>query len=258
MKINITTRSGLIAFAIVCVAYLVSGYCLGDTLQRKNLAGQFDYYIFAISWQPAFCQLNQKKTECRKKPDISDKDFVIHGLWPTRLDDERHRYGYCGVSKGIVAKDRQRQWCDIAMQPPGEELLKWMPGVSSCLHGHEWVKHGVCSGLASKDYFALAIGLVKDFSQSGFASFVRNNTGRFITKQSLLQQWQNSFGQEGVVAEFVCRTNKQKGRKLLSEIRVVLNKSIETGGSLYAKYENVSLGGNCGKRIYIDAPGYVD
>src|SRR5438552_1569673 len=41
-------------------------------------------YVFALSWQSAFCETKSNKTECRaQNPNEFDAtNFTLHGLWP--------------------------------------------------------------------------------------------------------------------------------------------------------------------------------
>lgn len=48
-----------------------------------STAGLEDSYVFALSWQPAFCETHSSKPECK----VTDADayqagnFTLHGLW---------------------------------------------------------------------------------------------------------------------------------------------------------------------------------
>jgi ribonuclease T2 len=97
--------------------------------------GQFDYYVFSLSWSPEFCaqpgQASSNPQEC-----ASPKGFVVHGLWPE-------------ANRGPNPES-----CAAATTVPRSlvnELLPYMPGAS--LIQHEWATHGTCSGLSQNDYF---------------------------------------------------------------------------------------------------------
>ncbi|WP_319413234.1 ribonuclease T2 [uncultured Cohaesibacter sp.] len=118
-------------------------------LPRQALAdraGEFDYYILALSWSPTYCS-DQAKRERDQLQCYSERSygFVIHGLWP------QYETGY---------PDR----CETSFRDPSdklvEQMLKFSPS-KSLIH-HEWDKHGSCSGLKPLDYFRLA---VKSFKQ---------------------------------------------------------------------------------------------
>ena len=48
--------------------------------------GNFDYYVLALSWQPAFCEGRPDKSECRTQTQnrFDANNFVLHGLWPNQ------------------------------------------------------------------------------------------------------------------------------------------------------------------------------
>src|ERR1700742_1398825 len=51
---------------------------LGLLFATRAAAADFDYYILALSWSPAYCLLHQgDKDQCTK-----GYGFVLHGLWP--------------------------------------------------------------------------------------------------------------------------------------------------------------------------------
>jgi ribonuclease T2 len=102
----------------------------------KNQAGNFSYYLLALSWAPDFCAVptNPKDpAECGKGRKVG---FVVHGLWPQA--DQARGPENCGgspVSRNIV-----------------NLMLNYIPTAS--LIQHEWTTHGTCSGLNTADYFA--------------------------------------------------------------------------------------------------------
>jgi len=45
-------------------------------------AGEFDYYVLALSWSPSWCD---REGDARNSPQCDpseDFGFVVHGLWP--------------------------------------------------------------------------------------------------------------------------------------------------------------------------------
>lgn len=109
----------------------------------RGAAGDFDYYILAMSWSPAFCDGDPggagSPTQCR------DNSFgwIVHGLWP-----QYHK------TRGI--RPPWPQYC-AAVQPVPAELLRRHlctlpdPQLMQC----QWAKHGSCGAFAdSAGYFA--------------------------------------------------------------------------------------------------------
>jgi ribonuclease T2 len=106
----------------------------------RNLPGQFDFYVLALSWSPSYCAaLAERGGRRLPQPQCGGRPFafVVHGLWPQY---ERGFPSYCEkpaprISRALV-----------------DSMLDLMP--SPGLVYHEWNRHGTCSGLAAQAYFA--------------------------------------------------------------------------------------------------------
>ncbi|PYE87229.1 ribonuclease T2 family protein [Phyllobacterium leguminum] len=99
-------------------------------------AQDFDFYVLSLSWSPSYCATegSRDRQQCGSERPYA---FIAHGLWP------QHENGYpadCPTGKSYVPRDLVSQMRDI------------MP--SGGLMGHEWRKHGSCTGLSQADYFA--------------------------------------------------------------------------------------------------------
>ena len=163
----------------------------GSTPVVCDKAGEADAYVFAVSWQAAFCKMMKRKGRMDDKPEcaVSDpdayqaKNFTLHGLWPNKSDCGTG-YGWCGEQKELSGHD----FCDY---PPlwmtewvRDELNRVMPSAKagSCLQRHEWYKHGTCQVLRTDDgYFDLAATLVDQFNASGAARLMADNLGGEVT-----------------------------------------------------------------------------
>jgi ribonuclease T2 len=100
-------------------------------------AGAFDYYMLALSWSPTYCASPAARGDARQCGSGRGYDFVVHGLWP------QYRNGW-------------PQYCDSdarLSEQVVDAMLDIMP--SRKLVRHQWNKHGTCTGLAPRDYFAL-------------------------------------------------------------------------------------------------------
>jgi ribonuclease T2 len=119
------------------------GSRFGDSgQQRRNVAGEFDYYTLVLSWSPTHCASAQRADndpQCNRR-DGRRYAFVLHGLWPQY---ERGWPEYCPV--------RGRPFVP---QPVIDSVLDIMP--SPRLAIHEYKKHGTCSGLDPKGYYELS------------------------------------------------------------------------------------------------------
>ncbi|UWQ75419.1 ribonuclease T2 [Leisingera sp. M658] len=101
-------------------------------------AGEFDYYVLALSWSPNWCEQEgdaRRAEQCKARYDYG---WTLHGLWP-----QFHRGwpSYCRSAEAPPSRRMSREMADI-MGSPG---LAW----------HQWKKHGTCSGLSARAYYTL-------------------------------------------------------------------------------------------------------
>lgn len=111
----------------------------GQTRADGEAAGNFDYYILSLSWSPTWCATTGDAREDDQCDPRRDHAFTLHGLWPQY---ESGWPSYCRTPMREATRDETAAMADI-MGSPG---LAW----------YEWKKHGRCSGLAARDYFALS------------------------------------------------------------------------------------------------------
>lgn len=228
----------------------------------KRTPGRFDYYVLALSWQPAFCEFNSTTPECRSQNDsrYDATHLVLHGLWPNVRGDARHDYEYCGVAREIRDKDRSRSWC--ALPAPGlseglqKRLTPLMPGLQSCLERHEWFRHGVCSGLTADQYFEQATLLVEQVAKTKFSAYITSNIGKRVSLSSLLSEFDKDFG-VGSSRSLAIRCDSKHGASMLTEIRLSLKKESLTASLSRESFvpAEASDKGSCKKQIAIDPVG---
>ena len=102
-------------------------------------AGEFDYYVMALSWSPTRCALDGDARGSDQCDVRHDHGWTLHGLWP-----QFHRGwpSYCRTPYRAPSRGQTAAMADIM----GSGGLAW----------HQWRKHGVCSGVDATDYFALS------------------------------------------------------------------------------------------------------
>ncbi len=157
--------------AAFCALVPMGAKAQGD---RGAMPGDFDYYILALSWSPAYCDGRGEAQERDRggydrrdsdrggsydRPDDRGYDrrrggdgeeqcsgvrpyaFVLHGLWP-----QYERKGW-----PEMCETKERAWVP-------EELIDRMMDImpSRRLVIQEYKKHGVCSGLEPRRYFEAA------------------------------------------------------------------------------------------------------
>ena len=102
---------------------------------------QFDYYLLALSWSPAFCKTKAGHQPGKNAQCSANLGFVVHGLWPQNIGKA---YPHdCGPEADVPVQIAAIALNATPPMPPGDEqLLK-----------HEWTKHGTCTGLNMTEYF---------------------------------------------------------------------------------------------------------
>ncbi|SFS00706.1 ribonuclease T2 family protein [Yoonia litorea] len=108
-------------------------------LQAQDRAGEFDYFVMALSWSANWCA---REGDARNSPQCdpeNDFGWILHGLWP------QYESGY-------------PEYCRTSAAPPSRADTAAMADImgTSGLAWHQWRKHGVCSGLSSEAYFDLS------------------------------------------------------------------------------------------------------
>ncbi|WP_439616991.1 ribonuclease T2 family protein [Shinella sp.] len=107
--------------------------------QKIPLGKGFDFYVLSLSWSPTWCAGNDaagKTQQCRRG---ENNGFIVHGLWP---QNDRGYPEFCRTREPDRVPDNL-----------GRTVLDIIPSMG--LVGHQWRKHGSCSGLSQKDYFAV-------------------------------------------------------------------------------------------------------
>lgn len=180
-------------------------------------------YVFALSWQPAFCETRGKKPECRTQTaaGFDATHFTLHGLWP-----QPNGNFYCGVGPSERANDKPGRWQDL---PPvvldaatREELDRVMPGTQSALERHEWIKHGTCSGLSQQDYFATALSLMRAVNASPVRDLFARSIGRTLTSDQIRAAFDDAFGAGAGGRVRVSCVKGSSGGRLIGEITLGL------------------------------------
>ena len=105
-------------------------------LAARDIAGQFDYYVLALSWQPSWCSSTGDDRDATECDAGTGRDFSVHGLWPQY---ERGWPDYCETRERDPSRRESQAMADVM----GSGGLAW----------HQWQKHGRCSGLSAADYF---------------------------------------------------------------------------------------------------------
>jgi ribonuclease T2 len=95
-------------------------------------SGNFDYYLFTLSWSPEYCHGHPNNPQCGG----AHPGFVVHGLWP-QFDNGQ----WPSACSSAPALSNPSSMLDIMPDP---RLIQ-----------HEWTTHGTCSGLSADQYFGV-------------------------------------------------------------------------------------------------------
>lgn len=102
-------------------------------------AGDFDYYVLALSWTPSWCEIEGDAKDSSQCDADLGYGFTLHGLWP------QYDYGWPSYCRTGVRDPSRKQTASM------QDIM-----VSDGLAWYEWKKHGRCSGLSAEEYFAAA------------------------------------------------------------------------------------------------------
>lgn len=161
-----------------------------------STVGEADGYVFAVSWQPAFCASHADKLECQGGNNASwaARNFTLHGLWPNKAS--------CGTTYGFCSSQlKAKAFCDYPAPALSEETFKALSQVmpsahyGSCLERHEWYKHGTCQNKWNADgYYTVAVDLTKQFDNPTVTGFLGSNLGKSASMQDFLAVVDASLG----------------------------------------------------------------
>jgi ribonuclease T2 len=185
---------------------------------RKPTASD-QFFILAVSWEPAFCETVRNKPECTTmtKSRFDASHFSLHGLWP--------RDEYCGVSSSIEQLDRDGRWQQLPPVDLPADLRKtldeMMPGTRSQLERHEWIKHGTCYGADQPTYFAAATNLLTQLNGTRIRDLFADNVGKTLTQADIRAAFDEIYG-SGMGKRVRVACEDDGNRRLVSELTIGL------------------------------------
>ncbi len=141
MKKSSAVREILFA-AVLMLATAISALSPVNAQERRqdrtqDRAGNFDFYVLSLSWSPTFCASDKGGRNGQQCGLDKRFRFVVHGLWP---QNENGYPDFCRTAES-----------DRVPRDLGETMFDIMPSMG--LVGHQWRKHGSCSGLGQRAYF---------------------------------------------------------------------------------------------------------
>lgn len=169
----------------------------------RDVAGRFDYYVLALSWQPSWCSVTgdgRDAPECRAG---TGRDFSIHGLWPQY---ERGWPQDCRSPERDPSRAETAAMADVM----GSGGLAW----------HQWRKHGRCTGLSASAYFAATRTALESFAIPGvFDDLSRDVVVPPAVIEEAVLEANPRLSPDGVTV--ICRDGA------LTELRICLTRTLE-------------------------------
>lgn len=105
-------------------------------IAEGEAAGDFDYYVLALSWTPSWCAEAGDDRDAPSCTSGAGYGFSVHGLWPQYEDGWP---SYCLTGARDPSRGQTREMADIM----GSGGAAW----------YQWQKHGRCAGLGADGYF---------------------------------------------------------------------------------------------------------
>jgi ribonuclease T2 len=121
----------------LCLLALIGLGAVIPALHVRAQAAEFDYYVLSLSWSPSWCEANDRGGRTAQCNSRHRYGFIAHGLWPQR-------------ARGWL-QDCHSNEPDRVPEALARSYFDIIP--SAGLAGHEWRKHGTCTGLSQNDYF---------------------------------------------------------------------------------------------------------
>jgi ribonuclease T2 len=202
--------------------------------------GAFGLYVLAVTWQPAFCETEPQKPECRSlTPSRDDASrFALHGLWPSG--------SYCGVSQRLIdidTNESSRNLPEIDLSPETRAALDIaMPGTQSYLERHEWLLHGTCSDVPPEQYFSRAIALLDELNASPVRDLFAGSVGQRLTALEIRDAFEMAFG-TGAGHRLRIDCVDDGPRSLIAELRIRLYGDVMQQHPLRELIEEATPGG---------------
>ncbi|HEY0212652.1 MAG TPA: ribonuclease T2 [Paenirhodobacter sp.] len=165
-------------------------------------AGQFDYYVMALSWSPGWCATDGRNRGAAQCDTGSKTSFVLHGLWPQY---ERGYPSYCRTAERDPSRAQSAAMQDIM----GASGAAW----------YQWKKHGRCAGLPATRYYETARQAYRHYQ---IPEVFRNLTRDVKLPASVVEE---AFleANPGLTRDMVTVTCDQ-GR--IDEVRICLNRDL--------------------------------
>ena len=169
-------------------------------------------YLLSLSWSPSYCLLDAagKRDHAQCQERKKQYRLIVHGLWNQpqgEINSEDDHVKYCKKNTKRVSAQTVSSMFDI------------MP--SSSLMNYTWRKHGTCSGLKQKEYFAKVRAIYKQFNISSV--FQNVTQSKIFLKQQIIKNVSEASPMLKSKNFVVTCTGR-----ILDEVRICLDKTFST------------------------------
>lgn len=180
---------------IVCISMFTFG---APALAEGEPAGEFDYFVMALSWSPSWCDGRETGPQCGRS-----LGWILHGLWPQY---ETGWPSYCRTSQREATRGETGAMVDIM----GSSGNAW----------YQWKKHGRCSGESAAEFFGM--------SRKAYGSVVRPEVFRSLERDvrlpaSVVEEafLQANPALKADMITVTCKNNE------IQEVRICLTRDLE-------------------------------
>ncbi len=175
----------------------------GMSLAHADVAGDFDYYILALSWNSGWCEIEGERKGAPQCHDQPREGFVLHGLWP------QYKNGwpeYCSTSNPNPSRRVTNEKAEIY----GSAGSAW----------HQWNKHGRCTGLNFQDYYDISEKLTEEYQAPEI--FFEIEEPLNISPSAIEEAMEETYPSlNGDTMAIICKQG------IFQEIRICLDKEFE-------------------------------
>jgi ribonuclease T2 len=199
-------RAVAVAAVLIATALVVTVFAAEARDMRRDIPGEFDFYVLALSWSPSFCAAARERGQMGRSQQVQcggrPYSFVVHGLWP------QYERGYPASCERPAPRLDRRIVSDVLDLMPAPGLIY-----------NEWDKHGTCSGLGPRGYFEAvrraraAIKVPPEFAQLAQTRIVAPVEG-----ENAFRRVNPGLSQDAIAV--MCDRNR------LSEVRICMDKAL--------------------------------
>jgi ribonuclease I len=190
----------------------------------------FDYYTFALTWQPGICHVDDAPMVGADHPEMCSAAQAhvpligLHGLWPSR------------PQALIKANVHVQQWwsrgCDLLHHsdaaPPlssalAAKLAAAMPQLETSLLTHEYDKHAQCFGFAPAQFFTTALAMRAAVADTPFGKFLALHAGHTVAHQDVVSAFKKTFATNDAGSIQLQCARDDNGRTLLTQLWITVH-----------------------------------